>query len=57
MFGWFANGKLSTAATFLADSPYIDSCLNLSRTATFLHRPLSSVLKVAVVESFNFIYM
>ena len=41
MFGWFANGHLSTAATFLADSPYLDSCWNPSRTATFLHRPLS----------------
>ena len=29
------NGYLSTAATFLADSPYIDSCLNLSTTGTF----------------------
>ena len=51
---------------FLADSPYTDSCLNLSTTATFLadshkltlvktslQRPLSSVSKVAVVERFN----
>ena len=29
------NGYLSTTATFLADSPYIDSCLNLSTAATF----------------------
>ena len=29
-------GYLSTTATFnMADSPYIDSCLNLSTTATF----------------------
>ena len=30
-----SNGHLSTTATFLANSPYIDSCLNLSTTATF----------------------
>ena len=29
------NGHVSTTATFLADSPYIDSCLNLSTMATF----------------------
>ena len=38
------NGHLSTMATsqqwtlFLADSPYIHSCLNLSSTATFFCR-------------------
>ena len=31
------NGRLSTTATFLADSPYIDSCLNFSTTATFFY--------------------
>ena len=30
------NGYLSTRATILADSPYIDSCLNLSTKATFI---------------------
>ena len=29
------NGHLSTMATFFPDSPYIDSCFNLSTTATF----------------------
>ena len=29
------NSYLSTTGNFLADSPYIDSCLNLSTTATF----------------------
>ena len=29
-----AKGHLSTTATFLADSPYIDSYLNFSTTAT-----------------------
>ena len=29
------NGYLSATATFLADSPYIDSCLKLSSAATF----------------------
>ena len=29
------NGHLSTTTTLLADSPYIDSCLILSTTATF----------------------
>ena len=29
------NGYLFTTATFLADSPYFDSCLNLSTAATF----------------------
>ena len=38
---------------FFADSPYIDSCLNLSTTVTSLQRPLSFVPKVAVVERFN----
>ena len=47
------NGYLSTAATFLADSPYIDSCLNLSTMATSLQRALSSVPKAAVVKRFN----
>ena len=32
------NGHLSTTATISADSPYIDSCLNLSTTATFFCR-------------------
>ena len=47
------NGRLPTTAIFLADIPYIDSCLNLSTTATSLQRPLSSVPKVAVVERLN----
>ena len=33
---------------FLVDSPYTDSCLNLSATFTFLSFP-----KVAVVKGFN----
>ena len=37
----------------MADSLYIDSCLNLSTLATCLQRPLSSVPKVAVTERFN----
>ena len=41
------NGHLSTTAAFLADSPFVDSCLNLSTMATFF------CPKVAVVESFN----
>ena len=28
------NGHLSTTATFFGGSPYIESCLNLSTTAT-----------------------
>ena len=48
------NGHLSTMTTFLADSPYIDSRLNLSTTVTSLKRPLSSLPKVAVEERFNF---
>ena len=35
----YTNGYLSTTATFLADSLYIDSCLNLSTTATFVCLP------------------
>ena len=31
----FTNGHLSITATFLADSPYIDSRLKLSTMATF----------------------
>ena len=38
---------------FLADSPYTASCFNLSTTATCPQWPLSSVLKVAVVERFK----
>ena len=34
------NGRLPTTAIFLADIPYIDSCLNLSTTAVSLQRPL-----------------
>ena len=30
------NGYLSTTATFVADGPHVDSCLNLSTTATSL---------------------
>ena len=30
------NGHLSTKVIFLADNPYIDSCLNVSTTATFV---------------------
>ena len=33
------NGHLSTKAFFLADSPYVDSCLNLCTMATSLQRP------------------
>ena len=33
---------------FMANSPYIDSCFNLT-----LQQPLSSVPKVAVLENFN----
>ena len=33
---------------YLADSLYIDTCLNLSTTATSLQQPLSSISKVAV---------
>ena len=40
--------SISTMATFLADSPCIDSCLNLSTTATSLQWPFSSVPKVAI---------
>ena len=43
------NGHLSTTATFFADSPYIDSCLNLFS----LQWPVSSVPKVAAVERFS----
>ena len=49
------NGHLSTMATslqqpiFFADSPYIDSCLNLFS----LQWPVSSVPKVAAVEWFS----
>ena len=31
------NGHLATTVIFLADNPYIDSCLNLSITATFVY--------------------
>ena len=37
------NGHLSITATFSADIPYIDSCLNLFKAATLF------VSKVAVV--------
>jgi len=40
-------------AIFLACSPYIHSCFNLSTTATSQQWPLSSVPKVAVVEMFK----
>ena len=43
------NGHLFTTATFFADSPYIDSCLNLFS----LQWPVSSVPKVAAVEQFS----
>ena len=33
------NGRLPTTAIFLADIPYIDSCLNLSTTAVSLQQP------------------
>ena len=36
-------------------NPYIDSCLNLSKTATSLQQPLSSIPKVAFVEKFNYL--
>ena len=39
----------ATSLHFLADSPYIDSFLNLSTTATFLQWSLSSVPMVADV--------
>lgn len=54
--GHLHNVHLSTAATFLADRPYIDSCFNLSTTATSLQWKLSSVLKVAVLERFKIIW-
>ena len=54
--GHLHNVHLSTAATFLADSPYIDSCFNLSTTATSLQWKLSSVPKVAVLERFKIIW-
>ena len=45
---------------FLANSPYTDSCFNLSATVTSLQWPLSSVPKVAFVEqttsSLSFFY-
>ena len=41
------NGHLFTTATFFADSPYIDSCLNLFTMASFF------VPKVAAVERFS----
>ena len=45
------NGQLSTTAIFfLVDSPYIDSCLNLSTTAIFF------CSKVSAVERFNCIW-
>ena len=58
MYSWTStNGYLSTTAIFLADSPYVYSCLNLSTTATSLqHRPLSSVPKMTVVERINCIF-
>ena len=54
--GHLHNVHLSTAATFLADRPYIDSCFNLSTTATSLQWKLSSVPKVAVLERFKVIW-
>ena len=53
------NGHLSTTAIFFGgggDSPYIDSCLNLSTTVTFLQWLLSPIPKVTVLERFNCIY-
>ena len=50
------NGHLSTTDIFLADSPYIHSCFNLSTMATSLQWPLSSVPKVAIAERFNCIF-
>ena len=41
------NSHFPETATFLADSLYIDSCLNLSTSATFF------CPRVSVVESFN----
>ena len=38
---------------FLANSPYTDSCLNLSTAINSLQRPLSSASKVAVLERIN----
>ena len=32
----FSEGHFSTMATFLVESPYIDSCLKLSIMATFI---------------------
>ena len=55
----FTNGHLSRMSTslqwpliFLADSPYIWACFNLSTMAmaTSLQQPLPSVLKVAIVR-------
>ena len=49
------GAHLSTTATFLADSPYVDSRLNLPTTVISSWRPLSSVSKVAVVKRlFNY---
>jgi len=47
------NNHLSTTATFLANSSYIDSLLDLSTVATSLQWLLSSVIKVAMVVRFN----
>lgn len=41
---------------FLADSPYVDCCFNLSTAATSLQWQLSSVPRVAVVERFNYMF-
>ena len=43
----------TTTIIFLADSPFIDSCLNLSTTVTSLQWLLSPVPKVAALERFN----
>ena len=51
-----SNVHLSTTSIalqrppFLANSPYTDSCLNLSTAINSLQRPLSSASKVAVLE-------
>ena len=49
------SGHLSTKATFLADSPYIDSCLNLSTMATFLADSpyIDSCLNLSTMATFS----
>ena len=48
-----ASLLLHVRLPFLVGSLYIQSCLNLFRMATSLQQPLSSDLKLAIVERFN----